>query len=79
MPLSISLPTDAVTYVSGTGYFVSSLSVPGAFRLVWGNECSCPATGKSCRHRKLVSAYCAQQDAARRRPSAPAAISALVD
>lgn len=79
MPLSVSIPTDSVSYVSGTGYFVPSKSVDGAFRLVWGNECSCPATGKSCRHRKLVAAYCAAQDAQRRRPSVPVHVSAMVD
>ncbi len=79
MPLSVTIRQDSVSPVVGGGYVVSSLSVPGAFRLVWGNECSCPATGKSCRHRKLVSAYCAQQDAARRRPSAPAAVSLMCD
>lgn len=79
MPLSVSIPTDSVSPVVGGGYVVASLSLPGAFRLVWGNECSCPATGKSCRHRKLVAAYCAAQDAQRRRPSAPAAVSLMCD
>lgn len=79
MPLSVSIPQDSVSPVVGGGYVVSSLSVPGAFRLVWGNECSCPATGRTCRHRKLVAAYCAALDAQRRRPSAPAAVSLLVD
>jgi hypothetical protein len=79
MPLSIPIPPDSVAYVSGTGYFVPSQSVEGAFRLVWGNECSCPATGPSCRHRKLVAAYCAKQDAARRPTRVPAATSLMVD
>lgn len=79
MPLSISIPTDAVSEVKGGGYIVPSLSTPGAFRLVWANECSCPATGPSCRHRKLVAAYCAKQDAARRPARVPVNVSAMVD
>lgn len=79
MPLSIPIPPDAVTYVSGKGYFVPSKSVEGAFRLVYGNECSCPATGPSCRHRKLVAAFCAQQDAERRPARVPVNVSAMVD
>lgn len=79
MPLSITIPTDAVSPVVGGGYVVTSKSVDGAFRLVWGNECSCPATGPSCRHRKLVAAWCAQQDAKCRRPAAKVNVSAMVD
>ncbi len=79
MALTAVITIDSVSEVKGGGYIVPSKSVEGAFRLVWGNECSCPATGKSCRHRRLVSAYCAQQDAARRRPSAPVNVSAMVD
>lgn len=79
MPLSITIPTDAVSPVVGGGYVVTSKSVDGAFRLVWGNECSCPATGPSCRHRKLVAAYCAQQDAARRPARVPVNVSAMCD
>lgn len=79
MPLTVSIPTDAVSEIKGGGYIVSSLSLPGAFRLVWGNECSCPATGPTCRHRKLVAAYCAKQDAARRPARVPVATSLMVD
>lgn len=79
MPLSIPIPPDSVAYVSGTGYFVPSKSVEGAFRLVWGNECSCPATGPSCRHRKLVAAFCAAQDAARRPARVPVNVSLMCD
>lgn len=79
MPLSTPIPTDAVSEIKGGGYVVSSLSVEGGFRLVWGNECSCPATGPSCRHRKLVAAYCAQQDAARRPARVPVNVSAMCD
>lgn len=73
MPLSIDIDPNSVSAVKGGGYLVASRSLSGengeaAFRLVWGNECSCPATGRSCRHRKLVAAYCAAEDAKDRRP-----------
>lgn len=79
MPLSVTIPTDSVSAVIGGGYCVPSLSTPGAFRLVWGNECSCPATGPSCRHRKLVAAWCAAEDAKRRRSAAKVNVGLLVD
>ena len=72
MPLSVTPDPNSVSVVKGGGYVVPSKSTPGAFRLVWGNECSCPATGPTCRHRKLVAAYCAAEDA-RNRP-APAKV-----
>lgn len=78
MPLSVTIPTESVSPVVGGGYIVPSKSCP-TFRLVWGNECSCPATGPSCRHRKLVAAWCAEQDAKRRRPSAPVSASLMCD
>lgn len=79
MPLSVTPNPESVSPVTGGGYVIPSKSTPGAFRLVWGNECSCPCTGPTCRHRKLVAAYCAARDRATRRPSAPANISAMVD
>lgn len=69
MTLSIPIDPDSVAPLKSGGYCVASKSTPGAFRLVWGNECSCPATGPSCRHRKLVAAYCAAEDARNRRPA----------
>jgi hypothetical protein len=79
MPLSVQPDPNSVSKVVGGGSIVASKSTPGAFRLVWGNECSCPATGPSCRHRKLVAAYVAQQDAAARPPAAKVNVSAMVD
>lgn len=79
MPLSVTIPTDAVSPVVGGGYIVPSKSCPDTFRLVWGNECSCPATGPACRHRKLVAAWCAEQDAKRRRPAGKVNVGLLVD
>lgn len=80
MPLTAVVVTDSVSQVVGGGYIVPSASTPGAFRLVWGTECSCPHTGpRQCRHRRLVAAYVKAQDARRPRPSAPANISLMVD
>ncbi len=79
MPLSHGIPISSVSKVVGGGYVVPSKSTPGAFRLVWGNECSCPATGPTCRHRKLVAAYCAAEDARNRPAPVRPAISLLVD
>jgi hypothetical protein len=58
-----------VIQVRGWGYIVRSASVPGAWRLVRGDGCSCPAGGRrSCRHRRLVAAFCRAEDELRRRP-----------
>jgi hypothetical protein len=70
----------AVIHVPGWGYMVRSKSVEGAFRLVRGNTCSCPAAGaRTCRHRRLVAAYCAAEDRAHARPVAPVNPSMFVD
>lgn len=80
MPLSVQPNPDSVTPVKGGGYVVPSKGTPGAYRLVWGQECSCPHTGpRPCRHRRLVAAYCAEQDRALRPAPAPVNVSAMVD
>ncbi len=81
MPLVVDIPLDSVSAVVGGAHIVPSKSVPGTFRLVMGrgNECSCPATGPSCRHRRLVAAYVKAQDYANRRPSVPVNVSLMVD
>ncbi len=80
MPLTATIPTDSVSQVMGGGYIVPSASNPGTFRLVWGTECSCPHAGpRPCRHRRLVTAYCAAQDARRPRAVAPVNVSLMVD
>lgn len=84
MPLSIDIDPNSVSAIKGGGYLVTSRSLSGengeaAFRLVWGNECSCPATGPTCRHRKLVAAYCAAEDARNRPAPAKVNVSAMVD
>lgn len=72
------LPEVAV--VNGLGYIVRSASDPNSYRLVSGNTCTCPAgTAKSCRHRRAVAEFCAARDRQYKRPSAPPAISMLVD
>ncbi len=80
MPLSVTLNPDSVSPVQGGGYVVPSKGTPGAYRLVWGNECSCPHTGpRPCRHRRLVAAYCQAIDAASRKARRPVNVSLLVD
>lgn len=69
-----------IAHVQGVGYIVRSASVPGAWRLVVGKTCSCPAGGRrSCRHRKAVDAFVRERNERSRRPSPPPHISALVD
>lgn len=79
MPLSIDIDPNSVSKLVGGGYSVASKSHPGYFVIVWGNTCSCPATGPTCRHRKLVAAYCAAEDARTRPAPAKANVSAMVD
>lgn len=72
--------TVTVHQVQGVGYIVASLSVPGAWRLVRGRDCSCPAgTASTCRHRRAVAEFCAAQDRRLARPAAQVNVSALVD
>ncbi len=62
------------------GYMVRSKSVPGAWRYVRGNECSCPAgTKRTCRHRQLVAAHCRDIDAQHARPAGAVRASMFVD
>lgn len=49
-----------VVKIPGVGYGVRSASTPGAYRLVSGKECSCPAGengARSCRHRRAVDEF----------------------
>lgn len=69
-----------VRQLLGGGYVVASLSVPGAWRLVMGNTCTCPAAkARTCRHRRAVTAFCAEQDRLHARPTAPPHVAALCD
>ncbi len=52
------------------GYFVGSRTAQGAWWLVWGTSCSCPATVARCWHVQQVEAYCRAEDAKHRRPAA---------
>lgn len=64
------------------GYLVKSRSTEGAWWLVFGSTCSCPAGQKGmkrCWHRAQVQAFCRALDLPLARPAAPANISALVD
>ncbi len=60
------------------GYFCHSTSTPGTWYLVWGQECSCPASVR-CKHLRMVDAFCRALDETHRRPVAPPATSLLVD
>jgi hypothetical protein len=72
-------PVDTQIIKTRAGYFVSSLSTPGAFRLVSGANCTCPAHGQSCRHRKAVQELVRKENAEFARPVAPPAIGLLCD
>jgi hypothetical protein len=61
------------------GYFVESESVPGAFRLVRGRECSCPATVDRCRHIRAVHDLVKAENQRLRRPPAPFNPAVFVD
>ena len=69
----------AVLPLKAGGYMVASRSVSGAWWLVWGQTCSCPATVARCFHIRQVAAYCKGRDAALRRPAAKPNVSLLVD
>jgi hypothetical protein len=60
------------------GYFVASRSVPGAFRLVSQDGCTCPAT-RRCWHQRAVAFREAADREANRLPPAPVNVSAMVD
>lgn len=49
-----------VVAIPNLGYGVRSASTPGAYRIVSGNECSCPAGengARTCRHRRAVDEF----------------------
>jgi hypothetical protein len=71
--------TPVIYKVHGVGYIVESESVPGAWRLVEGAECSCPATTPNCRHLRAVQALVREEDRRHARPVAPVHVSAMVD
>lgn len=76
----MNAPERDVFEMVGGGYMVRSKSVEGAWRLVFGRSCSCPAGGRrSCRHRRLVEVHCRRIDEQFARPAAPVNVSALVD
>lgn len=70
---------DAILPVQGGGYMVASRSTHGAWWLVWGSTCSCPATVKRCHHIRQVEAYCKGLDNQRKRPVAPVNVGLMVD
>lgn len=71
-----------VVAIPNLGYGVRSASVPGALRVVHGNDCTCPAAehgARQCRHRRAVAIYCAEQAEKYKRPVAPPHVAALCD
>lgn len=68
-----------VLKVPNVGYMVSSRSTEGAWWLVSGVECSCPAHTPNCRHIREVAAFTRAEDAKFRRPVCAPHVSALVD
>lgn len=70
-----------VVQVHGVGYIVRSASVPGAWRLVQGANCSCPAGQEHmrCRHVRAVTEFCREQDRLHRRPTPPPNVAAICD
>lgn len=77
------LPAGYVKQAEGLGYFVKSRSDHGAWWLVVGRTCSCPAgrAGReSCWHRRQVEAFCRAVDAELARPAGkPAPAGFFVD
>lgn len=87
--------SDVIPVTTRGGYMVASASQSGAWWLLQVHhektgirvECPCPAgarisegfTDNMCRHMKRLLAYTEAEEARLRRPSAPPAISALVD
>ncbi len=76
---SIPHTPDAVLELKVGGYMVASRSTAGAWWIVFGPTCSCPATIARCHHQRMVSRYVAAQDAKNRRPPAPVNVSLMVD
>lgn len=64
---------------TGAGYFVKSRSSEGAYRLVNGDECSCPSFAIQCWHKMQVAALVRMDNVRHRRYQAPVNVSALVD
>lgn len=71
--------TPAEIYEVSVGFMVRSKSVDGAWRLVSGDSCSCPARVRICRHRQLVDAHLLERNRKNARPTAPANVAALCD
>jgi hypothetical protein len=68
-----------VHQIPNVGYAVRSASTPGAWWLVEGSSCSCPATTPRCRHIRQVEAHCRLEDEKHARPVAVVNPSVFVD
>lgn len=67
-----------IVKVPGLGYFVRSRTTEGAWWLVNGKGCTCPATIEHCHHVRQAYAW-ERANGPAPRPTPPTNISALVD
>jgi hypothetical protein len=72
-------PVETQVLKTRAGYFVSSKSTPGAFYLVSGADCTCPATVQRCRHQRAVQELVKAENAQFARPVAKPNVAALCD
>lgn len=71
--------TAVVRELVGGDFVVRSRTTDGAWWLVTGDACSCPATVKNCWHRRQVDVLLLERNRKHVRPTAPPNVSALVD
>jgi hypothetical protein len=75
----VKTPPDVkLAAVPGVGHIVASRSVPGAFRLVYGTGCTCPAP-KGCWHIAQVLLHVNAVEETKRQPPVPVNKAALLD
>lgn len=60
------------------GYLVKSRTTDGAWWLVYGDTCSCPADVRVCFHQRQVAAFCAALSERYKRPRADDTSEAVV-
>lgn len=71
IPARVDHPEGYVVKASSTSYFVKSRTTPGAWWLVSGNDCSCPADVQLCWHVRRTYEY--ERMMSTPRPTAPPA------
>ena len=76
------MPEVQIVKVPQWGYIVASRSIEGAWWMVQGGECTCPAGvagAERCWHRSKVAEMVAAENRHFARPVVPPHVSALVD